>query len=245
MRSLSSLVPAFLVCALSVCALSACPSGSLIGEPCDNGGDTQCEGDVLIRCDGQVWIELAPCAYECIKDKEPVEHQGNIDADETWTCAEGPHLVKETMTVNNTATLTIEAGAMVRIVPAARINTQVAGRIESRGTSAARVLVTSDNGEASGFGGLAEGGLNVFAVESGEPSVIEFTNIERGTHGLGVFGLSSQATPPVIENNAFSDNTNYGILISCAEENPPIPDFEAAGNQFFENGAGDVSTCDP
>lgn len=237
-------------CAVScafLCAvgLSACPSGSLIGEPCSDGGKEVCEDTVLIRCDGQVYVKLADCASQCIEGKDPVDHTGGIDANETWTCAEGPHVVKETMTVGNDATLTIEPGAVVRLVPASRINTLTAGRVVAKGTPNATILVTSDTGEAASFGGLTEGGINVVAVQDGEPSHIEHVIIERGIHGLGVFGLSSVATAPTVKNNTFRDNENYGIVLQpCGEADPPIPDFVEDGNQFFRNGAGDVSPCE-
>jgi hypothetical protein len=239
MRALSLLAP---LCPL---VLAACPSGSIIGEPCTDGGEEVCEGDVLIRCDGQVYVQLAPCANKCIEEKAAVSHDNaDVSANETWTCAEGPHVVETTMTVQSGATLTIEAGAIVRIKGGARINTVIDGRIEAKGTSAATILVTSESGEAAGFGGLAEGGLNVFAVADGEPSSIEHTIVERGLHGIGIFGLSSDRTPPVIENNTLRDNTNYGIVIDpCGEADPPMPDWAADGNQFFRNGDGDVSPC--
>lgn len=229
-----------------VLALAACPTGSLVGQPCDDAGKTTCEDLAGLRCDGTVWVQLNECANECVeKAKLPEQkHEGAIDDDETWSCAAGPHVVKDTMTVAAGKTLTIEAGALVKIVAAARINTDLAGRIEAGGSEEAPILVTSDSGDASGFGGNDEGGLNVFAVTSGDPSVVKHTIIERGTHGLGVFGLAADATPPVVENNTLRDNTGYGIILGCNGD-APIPDFKADGNQFFENGDGDVSACNP
>lgn len=227
-----------------VFAVTGCPPGSLIGQPCAEVGEDVCEGDQLLRCDGRFYIVLAPCAGQCIEGKEEIAHEGaNLTADETWTCADGPHGVLGTITVADDVTLTIEAGAVLRLQPASRIATMRAGRVESIGTAEAPILFTSANGLSGGFGAGAEGGLNIFAVETGEPSVVEHTIIERGIHGLGVFGLSSNADPPVVRNNTLRDNENFGILITCDEAAPPIPDFEADGNQFFSNG-GDVSTCD-
>lgn len=226
----------------AVLATSACPPASLVGQPCETAGTPQCEDDALLRCDGSVYVQLASCASECVKDKAPIAHNQPISSDETWACEAGPHLVNSTITVQNGATLTIEAGSLVRIVSASRINTDIAGRIASLGTQNAPVLVTSDSGDPSGFGAGAEGGLNVFAVEAGEPSIVDNTIIERGVNGLGVFGLSATATPPTVTNNTLRDNTQFGIVISCNSVNPPIPDFAAAGNQFFSNG-GEVAPC--
>lgn len=233
------------VLAALLCTLCACSPTSLLGEPCTDAGEDVCEGDVLLRCDGTVYVKITDCASSCVEDKEEVKHSEPISADETWACADGPHLVEDTLTITSGTTLTLTAGALVRIVAAARINTELSGRIDALGTAQAPILITSKSGDASGFGGGTEGGLNVFAVATGEPSVIEHTIIERGTHGLGVFNLSSTATPPVVRNNTFRDNTNYGINILCAEDAPPIPDFAADGNSFFNNGAGEVSGCAP
>ncbi|OGQ10056.1 MAG: hypothetical protein A2138_21760 [Deltaproteobacteria bacterium RBG_16_71_12] len=224
--------------------LAACPPGSLVGQPCAEVGAEVCEGDQLLRCDGQFYRVLAPCAGKCIEGKAEIAHTGDtISADETWTCTDGPHLVEGIVTVADDATLTIEAGALLRLQPASRIATTRAGRVESVGTAEAPILFTSKNGLSGSFGAGAEGGLNIFAVETGEPSVVEHTIIERGIHGMGIFGLSSNADPPVVRDNTLRDNENFGILVTCDEDGAPIPDFDADGNLFFNNG-GEVSGCD-
>lgn len=224
--------------------LPGCPPGSLIGQPCATVGEDLCEGDLMLRCDGRFYIVLAPCHYDCIASKAEVAHSGDsITADETWSCTAGPHAVSGIVTVADDVTLTIEAGALLRLQPASRVVTTRAGRVESLGTAEAPILFTSANGLSGSFGAGAEGGLNVFAVETGEPSVVEHTIIERGIHGLGVFGLSSNADPPVVRDNTLRDNENFGIFLTCDEVGAPIPDFDADGNLFFSNG-GEVSTCD-
>lgn len=233
-----------LVVVLCICWLAGCPPGSLVGQPCAETGEEVCEGDQLLRCDGRYYRVLAPCAYKCIEAKAEVAHTGDpVSADETWSCTDGPHLVEGVITVADDATLTIEAGALLRLQPASRIATTRAGRVESLGTAEAPILFTSKNGLSGGFGAGAEGGLNVFAVETGEPSVVEHTIIERGIHGLGIFGLSSNADPPVVRNNTMRDNENFGFLVICDEAAAPIPDFAADGNLFFNNG-GEVSDCE-
>jgi hypothetical protein len=222
---------------------AGCPPASLVGQPCADAGESTCEGDALLRCDGRYYVELAPCAFECRGSEPLITHAaGLLSADETWTCAEGPHLVSGTLTVAADATLSIEAGAQVRLDPASRINTDVAGRLDALGTLEAPILVTSNNNQSGGFGAGAEGGLNVFAVENGEPSRLEHTIVERGLHGIGVFGLASDATPPVVDNCTLRDNLNFGLLLTCSGD-PELPDF-AATNNFFNNGT-DISECNP
>lgn len=237
-------VLAFALVAFVSVVLAACPPPTLVGQHCTEVGEEVCEADRLLRCDGNYYRVLAECAGQCIEGKAEVAHGGGtLSADETWTCAAGPHLVEGTVTVGDGVTLTIEAGALLRLQPASRIATTSAGRVQSVGSAEAPILLTSKNGLSGGFGAGAEGGLNVFAVETGEASVIEHTIIERGIHGLGVFGLSSDADPPVVRNNTLRDNENFGVILSCNEAGAPIPDFAADGNLFFNNGA-EVSNCD-
>lgn len=224
-------------------AIAACDPGSLVGQPCTEAGESPCEGDALLRCDGRYYVKLADCALECRGDVALVTHSaGLLTADETWTCEEGPHLVSGIITVADDVTLTILAGAQLRLELASRVNTDPLGRIDSLGTAAAPVLVTSDNGEKPGFGAGAEGGLNVFAIAAGEPSRLQHTIVERGIHGIGVFGLSADTTAPVVDNCTLRDNEVFGLLLGCNGD-PVLPDFTATNN-FFGNGT-DVSECNP
>jgi hypothetical protein len=234
---------------LIVALSSACPPNTLVGQPCTDADEFEpCEGDTLLRCINGFYEILAECAEKCVSasGRAGVTHNTPIATDETWTCADGPHTVEGApLNVAAGATLFIEAGALLRMQPASRISADPAGRIEATGTIEAPILVTAANGLAAGFGAGAEGGLNVFAVEGATPtpSVIRHVIIERATHGLGLFGLTSTANLPTIENNTFRDNEGFGILISCNEANAPIPDFEADGNQFFNNGTP-VGNCE-
>ena len=208
MRSSVVVVVAFL--------LSACPKGSLIGEPCPEPGEELCEGPVKVRCDGQVFIALAPCHSDCLEAGTTVAHeQENIASDTTWACLDGAHVVTGIVTVAPGATLTIEPGSSLRIDPSSRIDVDPAGRVVVDASAAAPVVITSNNGQRAGFGSQSgSGGLNVFATD-GDPSILRHLIIERGIHGLGVFGLSSTKTAPIVENCTFRDNENFGIKITC------------------------------
>ena len=227
-----------------VALTAGCPPTSLVGQPCPKAGDEPCEGDALLRCDGNFYVEIAPCANQCVAGKPGVTHdKQTLDADETWACADGPHLVPAAMTVSTGVTLTIEAGAIVKLQSASKIDVPAGARVLSVGDANAPILFTSADGKKSGFGNGSSGGLNVFAVDTGEPSDVEHTIIERGIHGMGVFAISPTKTPPVVKNNTLRDITNYGILVTCDDAATPIPDFAGDGNQFFNDG-GDVSACD-
>jgi hypothetical protein len=234
-----------------VAPLGGCGKKSLVGQPCQTAGDTQCDKngnpDTLVRCDGTFYVPLADCANQCIAAKPPVQHtQQTIDADETWACADGPHEIGAPILVSPNVTLTIESGAMVILQPAAHLDTDPAGRVVAVADANAPILFTSVNKQKGGYGSDSAGGLNIFAVE-GAPSQdklsdIENVILERGVQGLGVLGLSSTATPPIVKDNTLRDNLNFGIIVSCNDAGAQIPDFHGDGNQFFGNG-GEISAC--
>ena len=231
------------VAAVAVVATAlGCPRSTLIGAPCETAGEEQCEELQKLRCVGGAYELIAPCHADCAPGPGVTHEQGSIDADETWLCAESPHLVRGVVGVAAGATLTIEPGSEVRHEPSSHVDVDVDGRVVIDASPGAEVVFTSNNGLAGGFATAATGGLNVFAT-TGEPSVIRHLIVERGQNGLGVFGLSSTATAPVIERSTFRDNSLFGIRLSCDAVDAPVPDFDGAGNLFFANGDGDVSTC--
>jgi hypothetical protein len=244
-RRLVAIVPVVLVAVPPVAAVG-CGAKSLVGAPCDNAGEEICEELALLRCDGTRYALLADCHHECVTADAVVHEQGTIETDETWTCAAGPHVVNGRFAVGPGVTLTIEPGASVRLNPSSFIDVDPEGRVVVDATSGAPVLLTSNDGQQAGFGAPAVGAINVFASAGGlQPSLLRHVIVERGYNGLGVFGLSATRVAPTVENCTMRDNQDFGIVVRCAEFDAPIPDFAAAGNQFFENGEGDVSPCDP
>jgi hypothetical protein len=247
--SLSSSLSSFRLLVLAVLTLQlsttmGCPRSTLVGAPCEAAGEEQCEDLQKLRCVGGAYQLIAPCHADCAPGPGVTHEQSSIDADETWLCADSPHLVRGVVGVAAGATLTIEPGSQVRLEPSSHVDVDVDGRVVIDASPGAEVVFTSNNELAGGFATAATGGLNVFAT-SGEPSLIRHLIVERGQNGLGVFGLSSTATPPVIERSTFRDNSLFGLRLSCDAVDSPVPDFAAAGNLFFANGDGDVSTCSP
>lgn len=237
--------------------LAGCPKTTLVGEPCgpdDEAGP--CEGTQKLRCNGRFYEIQAPCHFDCLEELPLVPHeQETIAQDTTWACGAGAHVVTGTVIVGAGATLTIEPGASVRIDPSSRIDVDADGRVVVDATAGAPVTVTSNNGEAAGFGSSTSGGLNVPATEAPAlGSILKHLIVERGIHGLGIFGLSSTTVPPLVQDCTFRDNQNFGIKVACAEADAPVPDFAAScadagadarvcGNQFFGNGVDEVSSC--
>ena len=238
-----------------VACLPACPRTTLLGEPCaPTDPQKVCEDRTELRCDGQVYVLNAACSAECDGDGTVVAHeQESIDADDTWTCEDGIHVVTGTVNVGAGATLTIAPGAAVRINSSSRVDVDRAGRLVVDAPAEAPVVVTANNGELGGYGAATSGGINVFAAE-GEPSIVRGLIVERGIHGIGIFGLSSTTNTPVVQRSTFRDNQNFGIKVTCDEIDFGVPDFAVScadvdndapcGNQFFSNGAGDVSGCE-
>ncbi len=60
--------------------------------------------------------DAAPARLACAEPAGPgTQHAGPLAADETWTAAEGPHIVTADVVVRSGRTLTIEACAVVRV----------------------------------------------------------------------------------------------------------------------------------
>ena len=246
---------AVVVVAVSLVAVSGCGPQSLEGQPCTGADDPDvvCEERLQLRCNSQIYVRQSDCSSECTEGAPEVPHQGDISASQTWACETGVHIVTGLINVAAGATLTVAPGAAIRVDPSSRIDVDPAGRFVVDAPDLQKVLVTSNNGEGGGFGASSSGGINVFASE-GEPSIVRGLIIERGIHGLGVFGLSTTTATPVIQNSTFRDNQNFGIKVTCDELDFVVPDFTAAcadvadgapcGNAFFGNGLAEVSTCD-
>jgi hypothetical protein len=235
--------------ALAVAGLAACGEKSKIGTACDEVTADEfeiCEGTQLLRCDGRVYRLLADCHHQCVTGAGTAHEAGDISADESWACADGPHHVNGVVAVLDGATLTIEPGAEVRLLPSTSINIAPAARVVVDAPSGSEVLFTSDNQLAGGFGTGATGGLNLFATADVEPSLLRGLIVERGQHGISIAGLSERTEElPVVERCTFRDNVGFGILARCENTDVVLPDYTATGNSFFGNGDGDVSTCAP
>lgn len=241
-----------LAAAVTAC-VAACGPRSQEGQPCTgpDDPDTLCEERVQLRCNSQIYVRQSDCSSECSEGVAEVAHQGDITSSQTWACEAGIHVVTGLINVAAGTTLTVAPGALVKINEASRIDVDRAARFVVDAPDLQKVLVTSANGEAGGFGASSSGGINVFASE-GEPSILRGLIVERGIHGIGVFGLSSTTATPVIENSTFRDNQNFGIKLGCDEIDFVPPDFSATcgdvaegqpcDNSFFGNG-DDVSAC--
>jgi len=234
-----------LVVVIGSVAFAGCGTDSKIGKPCTPDDEVEaCEGTQLLRCDGSAYRLLAACHHDCVEGVGTTHAQGEVGTDETWTCVGSPHLVQGVVTVASGATLTIEPGAEVRLLPSTHVTVSEGGRVVVDAPAGAEVLFTSDNELAGGFGTSNTGGLDVFATSEAAPSVLRGLIVERGQNGITISGLSSRTEEhPILERCTFRDNTRFGILVNCENADVVVPDYSLTGNQFFSNGTGEVSTC--
>ena len=112
-----------LVCVSAVCL--ACSSSSSDNGSADGGAD-------------------GPPASTCATPSGPgVQHHDTITADETWTAADGPHLVTFGIQVDPGATLTIEPCAEVRLQSGYSI--VVEGHLVAEGSAARPITFHADD----------------------------------------------------------------------------------------------------
>lgn len=223
--------------------LSAC-GGGLEGTPCEDIGAEACEETALFRCNGEEWLKQGDCSWQCLEGAAPNVHT-EVGAGEVWSCEDGPHVVSGVLTVPDGQTLTVAAGAEIRIERGGRIDTTASSAVVAEGTEGTPILVTSDDGTGGGFGAMNQGGLNLFArASAADASHLAHVIVERGLHGISVLGLSAENVAPVLEGCTFRDNEGWGVLVRGCQGEVSIPDYEGSfDNRFFENGEGAVSSC--
>lgn len=237
---------AFATSLFLVVALASCGPKVLDGLPCDTVGEEACETTALYVCDGNRFQKLADCHRQCVV-RLPSEHSEEaLAGSQTWSCADGPHLVTRVLTLQDGAELTIEPGTEVRFAPGARIDTTPTSRLVAEGTAGAPILFTSDDETEGGWASLNQGGLNLFVRGEGDaPSVLRYALVERAVNGVGLLGLEDGKQPPVIENSQLRDNLTWGVIVKGCVGEPTVPalDGEETGNLFINNGEGAISDC--
>lgn len=229
---------------VSLLFLASCGPRVLEGLPCDDIGLESCEGTALYVCDGSEYQKTADCHHQCVV-RPPTEHdEETLGADETWTCAEGPHLVSRVLTLGTGVELRIEPGTEVRFGPGARIDTSPSSRLVAEGTREQPLLFTADDETIGGWGSLNQGGLNLYVrgIDE-EPSVLVHAVVERAVNGVGVLSVEDGLPLPRIEQTQIRDHVSFGILLRGCVGEPQLPTFDDEGNSFVNNGEGPISDC--
>ncbi|MDD5711714.1 MAG: DUF799 family lipoprotein [Smithellaceae bacterium] len=135
----------------------------------------------------------------------PTAVSGEIDADTTWYAGAGPYIVKDPVTVKDTAMLFIEPGTEVQVEKGGII---VAGRLDAQG-DAGRLIVFS------GAAGASWDGIT-FRNTKDRENVLRFCAVRGATHAV-----TCEASSPRLEENEFSGN-GEGIFVSGSFSKPVI-----------------------
>ncbi len=146
-------------------------------------------------CSGGNPVLTEPCTYV----PAPTEVSGNITEDTTWTLANSPYIVTETVQVLEDVTLTIEPGVVVRFNEGIGLN--IGGKLIARGTQTNIINFTAN--QDSNWGGIKFFSSSIDAVfnengnyESG--SIVEYSIIEKA----GFYSIATGKRRAVVINNA-------------------------------------------
>jgi len=151
-----------------------------------------------------------------------------IDTDTTWIA--GDQYFTETVTVNNSATLTIEAGAVLHFQTNNKLLISDGSKLLIEGTDVLPVILTSDSAIQSGWWGIEVTGERLdtsdiqidhavieyakYGVSYLQGSKGDITNSDIKDSTRGVF-YNGKRTGGLIENSAIYNN-QYGVYITGA-----------------------------
>ena len=111
-----------------------------------------------------------------------VWHGGRIDADETWT-AGLVHVVDSDVTIGPSATVTVAAGAVVKVAPGCRFTVEDGGILDARGAEGSTVVLTALTDDS------AAGDTNLDGQASA-PQGGDWLGVQ--TQGSGQFNVNAQ-----------------------------------------------------
>lgn len=170
---------------------------------------------------------------------------GEMRSSGTWDNTDIVYVVRGTVTVQNTATLSIDPGVTVKFAENAHIN--VHGAFRSLGTAEQKVILTSLKDDA--YGGDTNGDEGSSTAAPGDWTMIRFYDDSNdanciidhsviqyaGRHGRDRYGaIHLLSASPTISNSTIRDSFFYGIWYD-ANASPKL-----SGNSFSGNAEGDV-----
>ncbi|MFY0522967.1 hypothetical protein ACN28I_07160 [Archangium gephyra] len=156
-------------------------------------------GDVTRQ--GEATINVTP--------KDPTVHSTSITTAETWREADNPHLVRGQLVVDASATLTLEAGVVVRFAPDAELR-MTDGALLARGTQMAPIVLEAEARAARGsWRGL------VFST-LGSASTLEHVTVSGcgAAGGEGACVSVREQAAPVLRDVSVRESGSVGVLVA-------------------------------
>jgi hypothetical protein len=171
----------------------AVSSGTVVIRASATAGDITRQGEATIN----------------VTPKAPTVHSTSITTPETWREADNPHLVRGQLAVDVAATLTLEAGVVVRFAPDAELRV-LDGALVARGTQAAPILLQAE-------GGVARGSWRGLVFSSPDSaSTLEHVTVSgcgaAGGEGACVFVHDKAA--PVLRDVSVRESGSVGVLVA-------------------------------
>ena len=155
-----------------------------------------------------LWLALASLCVLFPFAAHSQTTSGSIWGDETWDSTMNPILVTGDVTIEEGATLTIEAGTEVRFEPSAdteygwdfdRCEIIVYGTLDILGTADNLVVLTGRDTAAMGWFGIVFSDVNAAGT-------IEYCNIDRSVYGINFTSCATlPAAPPSVSNCLIND----------------------------------------
>jgi flagellar hook assembly protein FlgD len=177
--------------------------------------------------------------------KDGIDYRGgNVNANETWHAfANLPWYINGTTTVATAATLTVDAGAILKFGSAKSLS--ISGRLTAIGTSVSPILFTTSSATptAGSWSGITfQTGVNPSASQMTWATVAY-----AGTGGIG-YGALQIYSSPTLSNVSITNSGNNGILINGASATPTVSDLTVTGSTNYGinlviNGGINLSTA--
>ncbi len=169
------------------------------------------------------------CSFTTVQAQTTVN--GTVSSDVTWTLANSPYQITDTVTVAAGATLTIEAGVTVQFDAATSLI--INGAIIADGSSGNEITFTSSSGTPA----AGDWGTIRLSNTSNVGSVIDHVIMEYGGAGAGgaLLSYTTGAFSVDISNSIFRYSSQHGVDLRVS--NPAITHSE-----FYYNGGYGIYT---
>ena len=173
----------------------------------------------------------------------------NVVADTTWTAAGGPYVLSAQVLVNGGATLTIQAGTVVKVLGGAYLQVQANGAVQAMGTVGSPIVFTSLKDDSVGGDTNNDGAASAPAagdwagvlVYSDTASLLDHV-VVRYAGGYVNYNQYSALTAGngnlTVQNSTISDSAHYGIWIN--QGSPTIRQSSILRNAYGARGVADM-----